>query len=109
MKDNLSAQMLASKIRNGDKINLVDCRRPSEFATKHVDKAVSLPLDYINQNMDKMKPSIEYHIYCASGYRSAIMASILKSRGYIKVVNIAGGFNDLKNTDVATQSGVLAS
>ena len=106
--DNMDAEMLASKIRNGDEMNLIDCRRPTEFAAEHVEVSTALPLDYINQSMSELKPSEEYLFYCATGYRSVIMASILKSRGYENVVNIAGGITDLKKTDVVLQSGALA-
>jgi rhodanese-related sulfurtransferase len=43
-----------------------------------------------------------YHIHCAGGYRSVIAASILKARGFHDVVDIAGGFGAIKNTDLAT-------
>lgn len=38
------------------------------------------------------------YIHCAGGYRSLIAASILRSRGFLKVVNIQGGYNALKTT-----------
>ncbi len=105
----IEAVDLASKIHDRDHINIIDSRRPAEFAGEHLEAAGSLPLDYINQNMDKVSSSEESYIYCASGYRSLIMASILKSRGYEKVVNVTGGFEELKKTDLAMRSDVLTS
>ncbi len=93
---------------NSDHINCIDSRRPTEFSVEHLEGSSSLPLDYINENMDKLSKDEEYHIYCASGYRSVIMASILKSRGFEKVVNIIGGIEALKKTDLPMQSSVLA-
>jgi rhodanese-related sulfurtransferase len=42
----------------------------------------------------------EYFLHCAGGYRSVIAASILKSRGFEKVVNIKGGYKALCETDL---------
>jgi len=45
--------------------------------------------------LDKSK---EYYLHCAGGYRSLITASILKSRGYNRIVNIKSGFKGLVGT-----------
>ena len=95
---------LASQVKDNG-LNLVDCRRPTEFTSGHIEGAASLPLDYINQNMNQVDNAKQYHIYCASGYRSVIMASILKSRNYNNVVNVVGGFEELKKTDMPIESG----
>lgn len=104
----IDANTMATHIHNGSHFKVIDSRRPTEFSTEHLEDASSLPLDYINQNMDKVSKDEEYHIYCASGYRSLIMASILKSRGFGKVVNVTGGIEALKKTDLPMQNSVLA-
>ena len=38
------------------------------------------------------------YIHCAGGYRSMIAASILKSRGYDNLVDVAGGFAAILQT-----------
>jgi glyoxylase-like metal-dependent hydrolase (beta-lactamase superfamily II)/rhodanese-related sulfurtransferase len=79
-------------------INLLDARRKSEFDSEHLLGAENFPLDFINNNMSHLDRNKKYYIYCAGGYRSVIMASILKSRGYDKVVNIRGGYKALSQT-----------
>ena len=37
-------------------------------------------------------------MHCAGGYRSVIAASILKARGYSKVIDVAGGYGAIKKT-----------
>jgi rhodanese-related sulfurtransferase len=39
-----------------------------------------------------------YHIHCAGGYRSMIMASTLRARGFEKLVDIQGGFAAIKKS-----------
>ncbi|RMD97752.1 MAG: rhodanese-like domain-containing protein, partial [Bacteroidetes bacterium] len=46
-------------------------------------------------DLDKNK---EYFVHCAGGYRSVIACSILKSRGFDKVVNIEGGFKAIQES-----------
>jgi rhodanese-related sulfurtransferase len=82
-------------------INLLDARRKSEFDSEHLVGAVNFPLDFINQNMSQLDRNKKYYIHCAGGYRSVIMASILKSRGYNNLVNIRGGYNALSQTMLA--------
>lgn len=78
--------------------NLVDGRRKSEFDSEHLEGAVNFPLDFINQNMSQLDKSNKYFIHCAGGYRSVIMCSILKARGFEHLVNIRGGFKALSQT-----------
>ena len=97
---NVDADKLVEDVEEGKEVKIIDTRRPTEYTSEHLEQADSLPLDYINQNMDKVTKGETYHLYCATGYRSLIMASILKSRGFENVVNVVGGIEALKKTDV---------
>lgn len=79
-------------------INLLDVRRKSEFESEHLIGAENFPLDFINQNMSQLSRDKKYYIHCAGGYRSVIMCSILKARGFDNVVNIRGGYKSLSQT-----------
>jgi rhodanese-related sulfurtransferase len=81
-------------------LNILDVRKPGEFDTQHLLKADSFPLDFINQNMNKLDKEKPYYLHCAGGYRSAIAASILSARGFSKLTDIKGGFGALKETEI---------
>ncbi len=85
---------------NDDEINVLDVRKVSEYNTSHLEKAKNLPLDYINKQMDEIDPDKEYHVHCLGGYRSMIASSILKSRGFHKVIDVAGGFREISKTNI---------
>ncbi|MFT4834837.1 MAG: hydroxyacylglutathione hydrolase [Flavobacteriaceae bacterium] len=51
----------------------------------------------------------EYHVHCAGGYRSMIAISILKSRGYHKLIDVAGGFKAISETNIPTTNFVCPS
>ncbi len=75
---------------------IIDVRKENEFLSEHVEGAVNLPLDNINDHIGKLDKEGEYILHCAGGYRSMIFASILKSRGFENLVDVKGGFGALK-------------
>lgn len=77
---------------------LLDARRQSEYEAEHIVGAENFPLDTLNKNMAVLDIRKKYFIHCAGGYRSVIMASILKARGYNNLVNIQGGYKALSAT-----------
>ncbi len=89
-----------------DEINLLDVRRPGEFEGGHISTADNKPLDYINDWNNEVSRDKTYYIHCAGGYRSVIAASILKARGYDKLVDIAGGWKTISATNLPKESGV---
>lgn len=83
---------------NYSKVNILDVRKKSEFDSEHVVDAENAPLDFINDSMLKVNKDKTYYVHCAGGYRSMVFISILKSRGYDNLVDIAGGFKAMKET-----------
>lgn len=81
-------------------VEIVDVRKPSEFKTEHLKGAKNLPLDFLHQEMGEVDKNKTYHIHCAGGYRSVIFISILKSKGYQRLIDIKGGYNALKTTSI---------
>ena len=79
---------------------VVDARKPSEYEAEHVENAINLSLDTINSHLDLVPKEENFYIHCAGGYRSVIMASILKSRGFHHFTNIEKGISGIKNTNV---------
>lgn len=97
--ESISASQLAEDFKSGN-LNVLDVRKPTEFSAEHIDGAANVALDYINENMDKVNKDKTYHVHCAGGYRSMIFSSILKSRGFDKVIDVAGGFKAIQETDL---------
>jgi rhodanese-related sulfurtransferase len=87
---------------------VVDVRKPGEFEAEHVEDALNLPLDFINDNMASF-PSNHFFLHCAGGYRSMIAASILKSRGIDHFTEVEGGFAAIAKTGVAKTNYVCPS
>ncbi len=93
---------------NNCEINLIDVRKPTEYAAEHVEGATNVALDYLSENLSSINKNEKNYLHCAGGYRSLIAASILQSRGY-DVVNVEGGFNAIVESSIKTTNYVCPS
>lgn len=80
---------------------IVDVRKKSEFDSEHVIGAINVPLNEINQHLAEFPKDRPFVLHCAGGYRSMIAASILKQRGWDDLVDVIGGFDGIKKTNVS--------
>ncbi|MEO9503068.1 MBL fold metallo-hydrolase [Nonlabens ulvanivorans] len=94
--------------QNERHLPIFDVRKEGEFLSEHVVDAHNTPLDYINDHLASF-PENTFFIHCAGGYRSMIAASILKSRGIHNLINVEGGFNAIKEIDIAVTNYVCPS
>ena len=95
--DSISAEELA-QIMNKEKVNVLDVRKKSEFQSEHIVDAENAPLEFINDSLAQIDKNKTYYVHCAGGYRSMIFNSILRARGYDNLVDVKGGFKDIKET-----------
>ncbi len=72
---------------------LLDVRNPSETEQGVIPGATIIPLNRLNSEMDTLDRNRPIRIYCGSGYRSSIAASILRNRGYKNIQDLSGGMN----------------
>ncbi|MDV3310076.1 MAG: MBL fold metallo-hydrolase [Cyclobacteriaceae bacterium] len=77
---------------------ILDVRRREEYAAGHLDGAINLPLDFINEHMHTIDPARPHYVYCASGYRSMVFISILKARGYDNLVDVSNGYKGIRSS-----------
>jgi rhodanese-related sulfurtransferase len=77
-----------------------DVRKQSEFDSEHLVNAINIPLNEINQHLAEFPKDQHFVLHCAGGYRSMIAASILKQRGFDNFVDVIGGFNEIKLTNL---------
>jgi rhodanese-related sulfurtransferase len=85
-----------AEVASHQEIKIVDARKPGEYTTVHLEEAVNLPLDTILFNIDAFPKNSKTYIHCAGGYRSVIMASLLKARGFHNIVNVEKGMSGIK-------------
>ena len=104
----ISAQEFA-KIHCEHRINTLDVRKPGEFEAERVSDAISFPLDFLFEHLNDLDKNETYYLHCAGGYRSMSTIAILKNHGFKNLVNVNGGFDAIKLTDVPKTEYVCPS
>lgn len=87
---------------------VLDIRRPGEYDAGHLAHVPNKPLDYLNDWAGSLDKEGHFYIHCAGGYRSMIAASILRSRGFKHVADIAGGYSAIAKTALPKENNVIA-
>ncbi|MEJ8804044.1 MBL fold metallo-hydrolase [Pontibacter sp. H249] len=105
----IPADAFAAHYTEDASINVIDVRKPGEFQAEHIETAVSKPLDFIYDNFTSLPTDETLYIHCAGGYRSIIAASILRARGFEKLVDVQGGYGAISKTDIPKTNFICPS
>lgn len=76
---------------------IIDVRTPQEFADGHIEGALNIPYDQIDQGIRTvkwLKKESPILLYCRSGKRAEIARSFLEQQGFKQVLN-GGGMTTL--------------
>lgn len=103
----VTAETLEKKINEGALV--FDVRKPGEYTAEHIENVPSTPLDFLNDHIAEFPVDQDFYLHCAGGYRSVIAASILKARGFHKVIDVAGGYGAIKKTGIKRTDVVSCS
>lgn len=90
---NISVEELKSRMDAGEKINLIDCREPHEYAEFNIG-AKLIPLGKIQtMQIDEIEDLREEEviIHCRSGNRSMVACMFLDTLGFKNTKNLVGG------------------
>ncbi|MFM7895123.1 MAG: MBL fold metallo-hydrolase [Flavobacterium sp.] len=104
--ESISPEVVAAQYETAP---VIDSRKPGEYTAEHVVNAKNIPLDYVNEQLAEVPKDEKFFIHCAGGYRSVIMASILKSRGYHNMINVEKGMAGIRTTDIPLTAYVCPS
>jgi len=86
-----SAPEVAEELASVSPPLLLDVRTPREWAAKHVDGSVNVPLNHLQERIGEITRERGIAVHCAGGYRSSIAASILQQYGITNLTEMAGG------------------
>lgn len=70
-----------AQVRHHRAVTILDVRRDDEFADSHLAGVLHIPIHTILGRLDEVPPD-EVWVHCGSGYRAAIVASLLAARGH---------------------------
>ena len=100
--ERITAQSLSEMISSNDPPQILDVRRPSEWTLNHIDGSVNIPLNHLNERYVEIPNDKELVVYCTSGYRSSIAASLLEKNNFINVSDLVGGISAWGATNIQT-------
>jgi len=69
----------------------VDVRAPEEYAAGHATRAINIPLDQLQANLDRLERNEPVYLICQTGRRSKEAADILAKNGFKWVFTVTGG------------------
>jgi hydroxyacylglutathione hydrolase len=80
-------------ISNPAPLQIVDVRRPPEYASGHVPHAIHASLSELENKFSSLEldPNKITAVICAGGYRSSAASSILEQHGFSNLLNVSGG------------------
>lgn len=111
--EQISVAELREMIKDGASLQILDVRRPGEYADGHVPQAQSAPLHELDARLAKGDVHIEraqpVAVICAGGYRSGAATSLLERRGYKNILNVAGGTSAWIEAGYETEKAAAAS
>ncbi|TDE09190.1 MBL fold metallo-hydrolase [Dyadobacter psychrotolerans] len=94
--NSITAEQMAENFMDMPGATILDVRKRSEYEAEHVTGALNIPLDEINSMLAGIEKDKTHFVHCATGYRSMIFNSILRARGYGRLIDIKGGFKAVK-------------
>lgn len=90
-------QMTVHQVKEaGDALQVIDVRSPDEWAGGHIPAATHAFLPKLRDLASSLDPVKQTVVYCDSGYRASIGASILKQEGFRSVSNLPGSWQAWK-------------
>ena len=71
---------------------ILDVRTPGEYQAGHVPKAINIPHDQLAARLGELDVEVDEPIvvYCKSGARAGMAASVLLDAGYSQILHLEG-------------------
>jgi rhodanese-related sulfurtransferase len=106
--DRTTAATLAEHLAAADPPTVVDVRTPAEWKDRRIAGSRNLPLNHLRADAARLPRERAIVVYCQTGYRSSIAASILEQEGFTRVMDLVGGFVAWEQQAGPREIGILA-
>jgi rhodanese-related sulfurtransferase len=91
--ERVTAPTLAEQLAGGRPPLVVDVRSEREWREKRIGGSINVPLARLRERAAELPRDRALVVHCASGYRSAIGASLLRREGLERVCELVGGID----------------
>jgi adenylyltransferase/sulfurtransferase len=94
----ITPQALKARLDRNEPPLLLDVRQDWETRLCRLPNAVHIPIEEIELRVEELDRDDDIVVYCHQGVRSAAVADYLRSLGFAKVQNLAGGLDSWART-----------
>ncbi len=89
--------------REEPEVTVLDVRSDSEWEGGRVPGARHVYVPHLEECLGELDPRATVAVYCGSGYRASIAASVLQKHGFERVVNVPGSWTAWKNAELPVE------
>jgi len=86
--------------QNNGQYKPLDVRKDKEWQNGNIPGAIHIFLGELSEKISKLDKEEKFAVYCASGYRASIAASLLQKNGFKNVYSIPGSFKAWKAAEL---------
>ena len=87
-------------------LTILDVRSDGKYEQGAIAGAKHIYVPHLEEHLEELDKSQKIAVYCGTGYRASLAASILQKHGFEKVSNIPGSWTAWKNVDLPVASTV---
>ena len=98
----VSAEEAARLIGTLNNLVILDVRTQEEYDIEHIQNAVLIPVQELENRIDKLFKDETLLVYCRTGNRSQTAVNILEENGFTKIYNMNGGITAWKSAGYPT-------
>jgi len=95
MTKQTTTEEITQRIKNGEKLSIIDVRESFEVINGKIPGAKHIALGELASHLSELDKNEEHVLVCQSGGRSKAACGLLEANGF-KTVNMVGGMNDWK-------------
>ncbi|HYJ92598.1 MAG TPA: rhodanese-like domain-containing protein, partial [Pyrinomonadaceae bacterium] len=107
--EQIAVEQVAQIVKTNGDIQFVDVRRPAERVNGFAVGTVSIPLNRLAEEFERLNPAKPTYVICQSGYRSSIGTSILENAGFKELYNVSGGTATWANAGLEIEKAETAA
>ncbi len=91
MDNKIDMREFSDLVAERDDLNIIDVRPDKFYQAGHVPGTLHMPLDTLEENLDKLDKDAHYYTYCHDGVGAAKSAQLLEENGF-NVTRVEQGF-----------------
>jgi sulfite oxidase len=91
--ERITAATLAERLSDPAPPVVLDVRTEREWREQRIEGSLNIPLPRLLERLDEIPTNRKVVVQCATGYRSAIAASLLRRQGFEAVADLVGGIS----------------